>query len=57
MAHRIGDDFLGAAQQDVGTLRVIDIERFVHLQVDVQRRHPFGQRPQCGNQVDGATFT
>jgi hypothetical protein len=54
VAHRVGDDLLGAAQQYVGPLRVFHVQRILDLQLDVQRGHVLGQRPQCGSQVDGA---
>ncbi|MNT38207.1 hypothetical protein D3C72_1743920 [compost metagenome] len=54
VAHRVGDDLLGAAQQHVGPLRVFHVQRLLDLQLDVQRGHVLGQRAQGCGQVDGA---
>ena len=54
MAHRVGDDLLGAAQQYVGPLRVLHVQRILDLQLDVQRGHVLGQRAQGRGQIDRA---
>src|SRR5690606_18068389 len=56
VAHGVGDDFLCAAQQDVGPLRVVDQEGERHVHVDPQPGHVVGQRQQGGAHVDGVVL-
>src|SRR5690606_22682908 len=56
VADGIGDDLLGTAQQHVGALGVLDVQRLGQVQADVQGRHALGQGADGAAEVQGTVL-
>ena len=56
VANRVGDDFLGAAQQHLRALGIVDLQALRQLELHIQGRHALDQHLQGVGQVDAAAL-